>query len=160
MGFGWSNSGRGGGTQNSLYFQYERKKQNKTREWVPWNYLKDTLVSMYLKDTLVISICKIYASEMLYLRTAGFQCPAMLLQFLKQKFGWSDKVYEVDWFKVFSIKKRSIVRLNTFGKIIDYYYHYYILFSVTRYFEESVSNLKFAKLCFKNKPEAEILKKI
>ena len=74
---------KGGGTQNSLYFQYERKKQNKTREWVLWKY-------MYLKVILVISICKINASEMLHLRTASFQCPAMLLQFVKQKFGWPD----------------------------------------------------------------------
>ena len=45
---------------------------------------------MYLKDTLVVSICKINASEMLHLRTASFQCPAMLLQFVQQKFALSD----------------------------------------------------------------------
>ena len=55
---------------------------------------------MFLKDTLVISICNINATEMLHLRTASFQWPAMLLQFVKQKFGWSDYVYEADWFKL------------------------------------------------------------
>ena len=35
-----------------------------------------------------------------------------------------------------------------------------IIINSNRYFEESVSSLKFSKYCFKNKPEAEILKKI
>ena len=75
---------KGGGEALRILFTSNTKEKNKIeREWVLWKY-------MYLKDTLVISICKINASEMLHLRTASFQCPAMLLQFVKHKFGWSD----------------------------------------------------------------------
>ena len=76
----------GGGVGEALRILFTSNTKEKykiKREWVLWKY-------MYLKDTLVISICKINAGEMLHLRTASFQCPAMLLQFVKHKFGWSD----------------------------------------------------------------------
>ena len=80
----WKGGGGGVGEALRILFTSNTKEKYKIkREWVLWKY-------MYLKDTLVISICKINAGEMLHLRTASFQGPAMLLQFVKHKFGWSD----------------------------------------------------------------------
>ena len=75
---------KGGGIQNSLYFEYEGKK-NKTKQ-------ESNSLELYVskRHQLVISICKINAIEMLHLRTASFQCPAMLLQFVQQKFALPD----------------------------------------------------------------------
>ena len=82
---------------------------------------------MYLKDTLVISICKINASEMLHLRTASFQYlqPCFLsslnrnlddpIKSMRQTDG-SNLISPGHWNTFFSIKKGSIVGLITLVK--------------------------------------------
>ena len=66
--------GGGGGEVFRILFTSNTKEKTKTKQESEFfgNY-------MFLKDRLVISICKINASEMLHLRTASFQWPAMPL---------------------------------------------------------------------------------
>ena len=84
MGLGWSNSGKGEAFR-ILFTSNTKEKKNKTKQ-------ESNSLELYVskRHQLVISICKINAIEMLHLRTASFQCPAMLLQFVQQKFALPD----------------------------------------------------------------------